>query len=156
MNEYLKSTEIIDWNHPEILLKAKDLSANKTSVPDVVKSCFEWVRDNIKHIGDYNIQTVSCSASEVIISGSEFFEQTWTHEGGGLYSAPWTSNKGPDCSTGGGTGANSLPDDPHYFMRDMVFYNGVPLRQKILEDWSYSTATKKLTYNGFTSLTVRH
>lgn len=70
MNEYLKSTEIIDWNHPEILLKAKDLSANKTSVPDVVKSCFEWVRDNIKHIGDYNIQTVSCSASEVIISGS--------------------------------------------------------------------------------------
>ena len=70
MKEYLKHTEIIDCNHPTILSKAKDLSANKTSVPDVAKSCFEWVRDNIKHIGDYNIQTVSCSASEVIDSGS--------------------------------------------------------------------------------------
>ncbi|GBC61647.1 transglutaminase family protein [Desulfonema ishimotonii] len=70
MEEYLKQTEIIDWNHPVILSKAKDLSVNKTSVADVAKSCFEWVRDNIRHIDDYNIQTVSCSASEVITSGS--------------------------------------------------------------------------------------
>lgn len=70
MEEYLKYTEIIDWKHPKILSKAKDLSANKISVLEVAKACFEWVRDNIKHIGDYNIQTVSCSASEVIGSGS--------------------------------------------------------------------------------------
>lgn len=70
MKEYLNHTEIINWNHPKILSKAKELSANKTSIPDVAKSCFEWVRDNIKHIGDYNIQTVSCSASEVLNSGS--------------------------------------------------------------------------------------
>ncbi len=70
MEKYLKHTEIIDWNHPEILSRAKALSANKTCVSDVAKLCFEWVRDNIKHIGDYNIQTVSCSASQVIDSGS--------------------------------------------------------------------------------------
>ena len=70
MKKYLKNAEIIDWNHPEILSKAKELSANKSSMVDVAKSCFEWVRDNIKHIGDYNIETVSCSASEVLISGS--------------------------------------------------------------------------------------
>ena len=70
MKKNLKNAEIIDWNHPEILSKAKELSANKSSMVDVAKSCFEWVRDNIKHIGDYNIETVSCSASEVLISCS--------------------------------------------------------------------------------------
>lgn len=70
MKEYLKHTEIIDWNNPKILSKAKGLSASKTSEIDIAKSCFEWVRDHIKHIGDYNIQTVACSASEVLNLGS--------------------------------------------------------------------------------------
>ena len=70
MKEYLKSTEIIDWNRPEIVSKAKDLAAGKTSRVDVVKSCFEWVRDHIKHIDDYDIPTVSVTASEVLKSGS--------------------------------------------------------------------------------------
>ncbi len=70
MKEYLKHTKNIDWNHPAIISRAKNLSVNKTSVSDIAKSCFEWVRDHIKHIGDYNIPTVSCSASEVILSGS--------------------------------------------------------------------------------------
>jgi transglutaminase-like putative cysteine protease len=70
MKEYLKYSDIIDWNNPKILSKAKELSANKSAVVDVAKSCFEWVRDHIKHIGDYNIQTVACSASEVLKSGS--------------------------------------------------------------------------------------
>lgn len=70
MQEYLKSTEIIDWHHPEILSKAKELASGKTNLSQIAESCFEWVRDEIKHIGDYNIQTVTCSASEVIKTGS--------------------------------------------------------------------------------------
>ncbi len=70
MEEYLKSTEIVDWRHSEVLAKAKELASGITSIADIAKSCFEWVRDNVKHIDDYNIQTVSCSASEVIRSGS--------------------------------------------------------------------------------------
>jgi len=70
MKEYLKETEIINWKHSDISSKAKDLAAGKNSQARIAKSCFEWVRDNIKHIGDYNIQTVSCSASEVISSSS--------------------------------------------------------------------------------------
>ena len=70
MKKYLRSTEIIDWNRPEILSKAKDLAAAKTSRVDVAKSCFQWVRDHIKHIDDYDILTVSVTASEVLKSGS--------------------------------------------------------------------------------------
>lgn len=70
MKEYLKHSETIDWKNPKILSKAKELSANKSSEVDIAKSCFEWVRDHIKHIGDYNIQTVACTASEVLKSGS--------------------------------------------------------------------------------------
>ena len=70
MEEYLKSTEIIDWRHPEILSKAKELGAGMENLTAVARLCFEWVRDKIKHIDDYNIQTVTCSASKVLRSGS--------------------------------------------------------------------------------------
>jgi transglutaminase-like putative cysteine protease len=70
MEEYLKSTEIINWQHPDILSKANDLASGRNNLNDVAKSCFEWVRDKIKHIGGYNIQTISCSSSDVLQSGS--------------------------------------------------------------------------------------
>lgn len=70
MEKYLKSNEIIDWNHPEILLRAENLAAGKISRTEIAKSCFEWVRDHIKHIDDYDIPTVSVSAPEVLKSGS--------------------------------------------------------------------------------------
>ncbi|MCP4262963.1 MAG: hypothetical protein GY774_36445 [Planctomycetes bacterium] len=70
IEEYLKPTEIIDWQHPDIVSKANELAAGKKNPTDVARLCFEWVRDEIKHIGDYNIQTVACSASEVLRAGS--------------------------------------------------------------------------------------
>jgi transglutaminase-like putative cysteine protease len=70
MEQYLRSTEIIDWKHPVIFSKAEKLAAGKYSAAEIAKTCFEWVRDHIRHIGDFNIQTVSVSASEVLLSGS--------------------------------------------------------------------------------------
>jgi transglutaminase-like putative cysteine protease len=70
LEEYLKSTEIIDWQHPDVLSKAKELAAGRENLTEIARSCFEWVRDEIKHIGDYDIQTVACSASEVLRAGS--------------------------------------------------------------------------------------
>jgi len=70
IEEYLKPTEIIDWQHPNILSKANELAAGRENLTEAARSCFEWVRDKIKHIGDYNIQTVACSASEVLRAGS--------------------------------------------------------------------------------------
>ena len=70
LEEYLKSTEIIDWQHPDIISKARELAIGVEKPTDVARSCFEWVRDEIKHIGDYDIQAVACSASEVLRTGS--------------------------------------------------------------------------------------
>jgi transglutaminase-like putative cysteine protease len=70
MEAYLKSTEFIDWQDPDISSKADELASGKDDLNDIARACFEWVRDKIKHIDDYNIQTISCSASEVLKSGS--------------------------------------------------------------------------------------
>lgn len=70
LEEYLKPTEIIDWQDRGVLSKARELAVGVERITDVARSCFEWVRDEIKHIGDCEIQTVSCSASEVLRAGS--------------------------------------------------------------------------------------
>jgi hypothetical protein len=70
LEEYLKSTEIIDWKDRGILSKARELADGAEKSTDIARSCFEWVRDEVKHIGDYDIQTVACSASEVLRAGS--------------------------------------------------------------------------------------
>ncbi|MBU0968843.1 MAG: transglutaminase family protein [Proteobacteria bacterium] len=70
MDNYLQSTRIIDWQHPAVLAKAKELAAGRTDPTTVAESCFVWVRDAVRHIDDYNIQEISCSASKVLLSGS--------------------------------------------------------------------------------------
>jgi transglutaminase-like putative cysteine protease len=65
-DEFLKSTEVIDWNHPEVLSKAKELSKNITDVNEVARRCFEWVRDHIQHSSDFRRNPVTCSASQVL------------------------------------------------------------------------------------------
>ncbi len=70
MKQFLKSTEIVDWHNPGIISKAKSLSAGIKNPVATAKSCFEWVRDEIKHIDDFDIQTVSVTASEVLQTGS--------------------------------------------------------------------------------------
>ncbi|MFC1821334.1 transglutaminase family protein [Thermodesulfobacteriota bacterium] len=69
MEEYLKSTDIIDWNQPEVTAKARRLSGKGDRV-EIAKTCFEYVRDEVKHIDDYEISTVTCKASEVLEAGS--------------------------------------------------------------------------------------
>lgn len=70
MEAFLHSTNIIDWKHPDIKSRAEALAAGEKNISSIARRCFEWVRDSIKHIDDYNIQTVSCSASAVLHSGS--------------------------------------------------------------------------------------
>jgi len=70
MNDYLRSTEIIDWQQPDVLALAQRLSA---STPEATaKQCFEWVRDEIRHSLDYGLNPVTCSASEVLQAGTGY------------------------------------------------------------------------------------
>ncbi|MCK4865901.1 MAG: transglutaminase family protein [Gammaproteobacteria bacterium] len=72
MKEYLEVSEYIDWDNPAILELAKKLAADKKKDIDVAKSCFEWVRDEIKHSWDYKMNPVTCKASEVLKHGTGY------------------------------------------------------------------------------------
>lgn len=66
MKNYLESTEYIDWETPTVLSKAKALATGLTTPEDIVRQCFEFVRDEIKHSWDYKLNPVTCKASDVL------------------------------------------------------------------------------------------
>ena len=66
MNKYLLSTKYIDWQNSEIIKKAKELTQNVVTDEDIVESCFIFVRDEIKHSNDFQINPVTVKASEVL------------------------------------------------------------------------------------------
>ena len=72
MDKYLRSTEIIDWEHPEVLEMARSLSDGAQDLEEKAKRCFHWVRDEIKHSYDYQLSPVTCSASEVMSAGTGY------------------------------------------------------------------------------------
>ena len=67
MQTYLKATNIIDYHDKSIQEQAKLLALNCEDDEQIAKVCFEFVRDEIKHSGDYpsDIPT-TCKASEVL------------------------------------------------------------------------------------------
>lgn len=66
MEEYLKASEVIDWLHPEIVECAKQIASGYETSTEIAKACFEWVRDEICHSSDYQMNPVTCQASEVL------------------------------------------------------------------------------------------
>jgi len=66
MDQYLKSTETIDWDHPSVLQCAKDLATGFSNAVSVSQACYEWVRDRINHSGDCKATVTTCFASEVL------------------------------------------------------------------------------------------
>jgi transglutaminase-like putative cysteine protease len=64
MQQYLTATEVINWQHPNVLHLAKKLATSDTQA--TAKACFEWVRDNIYHSSDYKMNPITCRASEVL------------------------------------------------------------------------------------------
>lgn len=72
---YLQPSEIIDYLHPEILALAQEIAARcsteESTHPEektlrIAKACFEWVRDEIQHSYDYQMNPVTCRASNVL------------------------------------------------------------------------------------------
>ena len=69
---YLAATAIIDWQHPDILELAKKLAQGKSIPEHIAQTCFEWVRDEIKHSCDYQMNPVTCTASDVLKHGTGY------------------------------------------------------------------------------------
>ncbi|MBD2465745.1 transglutaminase family protein [Oscillatoria sp. FACHB-1407] len=66
MEEYLRASEVIDWHHPEIIELAKQIASGHETSRAIAKACFEWVRDEIRHSFDYQMNPVTCRASDVL------------------------------------------------------------------------------------------
>ena len=66
MNQYLLSTAFIDWKHPEVHEKAMVLSRGLGSEVAIAETCFLFVRDEIKHSYDFQLNTVTAKASDVL------------------------------------------------------------------------------------------
>lgn len=66
MQSFLEATEIVDWQEPGVYQLAKSLAAGSSDTNQIAMRCFEWVRDEIPHSSDYKIDTVTCSASQVL------------------------------------------------------------------------------------------
>ncbi|NEQ52706.1 MAG: transglutaminase family protein [Leptolyngbya sp. SIO3F4] len=63
---YLLSTDIIDWQHPTIVDLAEALATKHKDPTKIAKACFEWVRDEIFHSCDYQLNPITCRASDVL------------------------------------------------------------------------------------------
>jgi transglutaminase-like putative cysteine protease len=63
---YLVSSEYIDWQHPDVARKARELAVPCASSQAVAQACFEFVRDSIHHSWDARLNPVTCRASDVL------------------------------------------------------------------------------------------
>jgi transglutaminase-like putative cysteine protease len=63
---YLANSDYIDWQQPIILKQAQLLARNQANLLDIAQACFEFVRDEIKHSSDYQLNPVTCKASDVL------------------------------------------------------------------------------------------
>lgn len=72
MQEYLESSLYIDWQHHKVLEKATVLAAGEIDKEQIAKACFDFVRDEIKHSWDYQLNPVTCKASDVLKHGTGY------------------------------------------------------------------------------------
>lgn len=66
MKAYLRSSEVIDWEHPSILELAEQIASEYKTPEAIAKASFEWVRDEVHHSVDYRMNPVTCRASYVL------------------------------------------------------------------------------------------
>ena len=72
MDTFLRSTDVVDWQHPAVRAKADALRGGPADVEAIARRCFEWVRDEIRHTTDFALEVVTCAASDVLQQGSGY------------------------------------------------------------------------------------
>ncbi len=66
MEEYLQVSEVVDWQHPKVREIANKIASRHQTLEGIAKACFEWVRDEIYHSYDYQMNPITCRASDVL------------------------------------------------------------------------------------------
>ncbi len=72
MQKFLISSKYIDWQHEDIMNIAIELAGDEEDIEAIVNSCFLFVRDEIKHSWDYQMNPVTCKASDVLKYGTGY------------------------------------------------------------------------------------
>jgi transglutaminase-like putative cysteine protease len=70
--DFLASTAVIDWRHPDVHALALRLAGGESDRVLVARRCFEWVRDEIEHSLDFRRAEVTCKASDVLVHRTGF------------------------------------------------------------------------------------
>jgi len=66
MTQFLEETNIIDYSNKEIQKISKSLTRDCKTDIEIAKKCFVYVRDTIKHSGDYKNDTTTLKASDAL------------------------------------------------------------------------------------------
>ncbi len=64
--KYTENSPIINWQHSSIMECSEALLSQSDSAFDYIKKVFRYVRDTIRHSRDFQMQVVTCVASEVL------------------------------------------------------------------------------------------
>ncbi|HEY2404829.1 MAG TPA: transglutaminase family protein [Polyangiaceae bacterium] len=71
-HEYLEPSRSLDFEHPLVLERAAELGRQVSDPVELASRTFAWVRDAIRHSQDFQIDDVTCSASETLILRTGF------------------------------------------------------------------------------------
>lgn len=72
MERFLESCDVIDWKSAPVLSKAMELALGCKSETEIVKCCYEFVRDHIRHSWDHKLNPVTCKASDVLLHATGY------------------------------------------------------------------------------------
>lgn len=72
MQEFLATSEYIDADHDAVRTLAAKLAHGHEHEEQIIRASFEFVRDKIKHSLDYQLNPVTCRASDVLREGTGF------------------------------------------------------------------------------------
>jgi transglutaminase-like putative cysteine protease len=66
MRRFLSPSKYIDYEDAQVLDLARGLARDATSEKELIRLCFEFVRDDIRHSSDFKLNPVTCKASDVL------------------------------------------------------------------------------------------
>jgi transglutaminase-like putative cysteine protease len=72
LQPYLSAGTHVDAGHPLVAATARRLAEGARSDADIVRACFEYVRDEIRHSSDFRCNPVTVRASDVLHHGTGF------------------------------------------------------------------------------------
>jgi hypothetical protein len=72
LEHFLRPSEIIDFEDDAVLAVSSELAENSSGEVETAQRCFEFVRDDILHCVDHDMNPVTCRASEVLFSKTGF------------------------------------------------------------------------------------